>query len=414
MSNSTTLYDVIVIGGGASGMMAAGRAGERGKRVLLIEKNNVLGKKLSITGGGRCNITNAEFDVRTFAENFGKAREFLFSPLSQFGVQETFDFFESHGLPLIVEEKKRAFPKTQSAPDVTRVMEKYVKTNNVEILTGVAVRGLVSAAGRVLGVHTSMGEFRASAVVLATGGLSHAHTGSTGEGVAWADSLGHTVHDSNPDLVPLAVKEDWVKNMPGKSLDNAKITFVSGDGRFSKTGRILFTHFGLSGPTILNAAHRVKELLQSGPVHASIDLFPHLDEGALRSFILSEFEKHKNMTFKNILRTIVPSGMSAAALMHVDGALHEIKIHSISKESRNILAHTLKNLPCTIVGTMGFDRAVISDGGVDLSDVDMRTMSSRKLSNLYFIGDTLHIQRPTGGFSLQLCWTTGWVAGNSV
>lgn len=414
MSTSTETYDVIVIGGGASGMMAAGRAGERGKRVLLLEKNDVLGKKLSITGGGRCNITNAEFDTRVLLKNYGDAEDFLFSPFSQFGVQDTFDFFESRGLPLVVEERKRAFPKSLSAPDVTRTLEKYVKVNHVTVMTSVTVQGFVIQNGTIVAIQTNKGRFSAKSYVLATGGRSHAHTGSTGEGLGWVANLGHRVHESNPDIVPLLVREDWVKKQSGKSLTEMKITFGEGKKRITRMGGILFTHFGISGPLILNAAREVKKLLKNGEVAAHIDLFPKVDTGELRKNVLTHFELHKNKVLKNILKEIVPAGMSEAVLAQLNHKLCETKVHSISREERHALVDIMKSLPLTITGTMGYEWAVVSDGGIDLHDVDTKTMASKIHPNLYFTGDVLHISRPSGGFSLQLCWTTGWVAGSSV
>ncbi len=414
MSTSKETYDVIVIGGGASGMMVAGRAGERGKRVLLLEKNDVLGKKLSITGGGRCNITNAEFDTRSLLKNYGDAQDFLFSPFSQFGVQDTFDFFESRGLQLMVEDRKRAFPKSESAPDVTRTLEKYVKANHVTVMTGVTVEGLNIQNGKVVAVQTNKGAFSAKSYVLATGGRSHAHTGSTGEGLGWVAKLGHRVHESNPDVVPLSVREEWVKELSGKSLTNMKITFGEGKNRISRVGGILFTHFGISGPLVLNVAHEVKKLLENGEVIAHIDVFPKIDTGELRKIVLAHFELHKNKTLKNILKDIVPPGMSEAVLAQLNAKLSETKVHSISKEERHTLVDIMKALALTITGTMGYEWAVVSDGGIELREVDTKTMASKIHPNLYFTGDVLHISRPSGGFSLQLCWTTGYVAGDNV
>jgi len=416
--SSKHVYDVIVIGGGASGMMAAGTAAARGRRVLLVEKNKMLGKKLSITGGGRCNILNAEEDTRVLLEHYGDAAKFLYSPFSQHGMADSRDFFEARDLPIVVEARKRAFPESMSAPDVTRVMRSYCLDHNVELKLKTRVDGFITEAGALVGINTNQGTFMGKEFILATGGSSHAETGSTGEGVMWLRQFGHTVHTPNPSLVPLTVAEDWVKNLSGTTLSFMKITFGSDltkdQGRFSSTGKILFTHFGISGPLILNAASEVKKLLAGGDLTATIDLYPDTEVGTLRERVLHTFEKHKNKTLKNILKDFVPHGMTEAVAAQLDDVLLETKVHSVSREARHALVDTLKAMPLTITGTMGMDWAVISDGGVDLSEVDTKTMASTKIPNLFLTGDVLHINRPSGGYGLQLCWTTGWVAGSAV
>lgn len=407
-------YDVIVIGGGPAGMMAAGTAGKRGLRVLLIEKNAELGKKLSITGGGRCNVTNAEFDVRVLLKNYGDAEPFLYSPLSQFGVQSTFDFFDELKLPLVVEDRKRAFPNTQKAPDVTKMMVEYVKNNNVRILYDTEVEGFRTENNVITGVLTTKGLFTASSYVVGTGGKSHADTGSTGEALVWLKKLGHTVHESNPDLVPLVVQDAWVKKLSGTSIQNARITFTQGDDKLVKDGNILCTHFGLSGPLILNSAHVVKKMLEKGNVEGKIDLFPKEDTGAIRARFQSLYEVHPNKTLTNLLREWFPQGIVEAILDAFPQDVRLTKSNILSREVRHAVVDRMKNLTLTITGTMGYDWAVVSDGGVDLKEIDTRTMQSKIHPNLYCVGDILHINRPSGGFSLQLCWTTGFVAGRSV
>jgi len=403
-------------------MMAAGRAAERGLRVLLVEKNKDLGKKLSITGGGRCNILNAEEDTRKLLENYGDAAKFLFSPFSKHSMKESREFFETHGLPIVVEARKRAFPESQSAPDVTQVMRQYCIDNRVELKTKTRVDGFNTKDSVLIGIKTNNGDLFAKKFILATGGASHTETGSTGEGVEWLKEFGHTVHSPNPNIVPLTVEEEWVKHISGTTLSFMKITFgtdrrknpPSGIGRFSKTGKILFTHFGISGPLILNAAHEVKQLLKNGPVPSAIDMYPDTEIGTLRNRVIEVFNINKNKTLKNVLKEFVPHGMDSAVAAQLAPEIQEMKVHSVPKEVRLELVNRLKAMPLTITGTMGMDWAVISDGGVDLSEVDTKTMASKIVSNLYFTGDVLNINRPSGGFSLQLCWTTGFVAGSSV
>lgn len=418
---SNTLYDVIVIGGGPSGMMAAGRAAERGLRVLLVDKNRDLGKKLSITGGGRCNILNAEEDTKKLLENYGDAAKFLHSPFAQHSMQDSMNFFESHGLPIVIEARKRAFPKSQNAADVTKTMEQYIKENRVEMKLKTKVTGFTTDKdGKITGIETNNGSYIARHFILASGGASRPETGSTGEGVEWLKALGHTIYKPNPNIVPLVAKEDWPKVVSGTTLSFMKITFStdrtknppSGLGRFSRTGKILFTHFGISGPLVLNAAHDVKLRLNNGPVPAEIDMYPDTEIGTLRNRVLEIFNQNKNKTFKNVLKEFVPHGMSDAVALQLTEELLEMKVNSVPKEVRLELVNRLKAMPLTITGTMGMDWAVISDGGVDLTEVDTKTMKSKLHPNLSFTGDVLHINRPSGGFSLQLCWTTGWVAGS--
>ncbi|MDO8470631.1 MAG: aminoacetone oxidase family FAD-binding enzyme [bacterium] len=406
-------FDVIVVGGGASGMMAAARAAERGKRVLLLEKNGSLGEKLKITGGGRCNITNAEFDTRLLLKNYGDAAPFLFSPFSQFGVKDTFSFFESRGLPLIIQAGKRAFPRTEKAADVCRVMEAYLKKNGVVVKTGTVVAKILAQKNHVLGVVAGGATYTADSVILAAGGASHPETGSTGDGFSWLKELKHTVKMPTPTIVPLGVQEQWVKSLAGVSLSPMKITFfLNGVKRFSKKGEILFTHFGISGPTILNSSGKIGDLLHEGQVTAEIDSFPNLDAGSLERTIIEAWEGNKNKAFKNAFRDIAPKGMAVHILPLLKGIDPETKVHSITKEERKKVVQTLKALPCTITRLMGYDRAVVVDGGVVLKEIDTKTMRSKLYENLYVTGDLLHINRPSGGYSLQLCWTTGYVAGS--
>ncbi len=416
MSHSEKTYDVLVIGGGASGMLAAGRAAERGKRVLLLEKNKELGKKLAITGGGRCNILNAEEDTHALLEHYGDAAKFLHSPFSQHGMRDSWEFFEAQGLPLVVEARKRAFPASQQAPDVVRTLKRYMASSGVDVRLGVHVTGLVvDDAGRITGVETPQGSYHAAQYILATGGASHQETGSTGESFAWLSALGYTIHEPNPNIVPLVTEETWSARVSGTTLSFMKITFgVDREKRqrFSRTGKILFTHFGISGPLVLNAAHDVKKLLHDGPVVAHIDMYPDTDSGALRRRILTVFDQHKNKEVRNALKECVPHGMSDAVATLLPDELCTRRVHSVSKEEREAFADMLKAMPLTIIDTMGMDWAVISDGGVDLSQVDTKTMRSRLHDNFFFTGDVLHVNRPSGGYSLQLCWTTGWVAGS--
>lgn len=407
-------YDVIVIGGGAAGMMAAGIAASKGRRVLLIEKNKKLGEKLSITGGGRCNIANAEEDERLLLSHFGDAANFLHSPFSQSGLKETIEFFDSIGVPTMTEARKRMFPQSQSAEDVTAALFKYVKAQGVVVKVGLPVARIHASNGHIESVLMGGKEYEADSYIISTGGVSHPETGSTGDGFRWLRDLGHTVTDPTPTIVPLKVKDAWVKSLAGITIPDMKMTvFVNGAKKLALKGNVLLTHFGISGPLILNAAGKVSDLMQEGEVTAAIDAFPSMDLGILDKHIASIFDQHKNKELQNVFRHIAPAGTADALLSLIPNIDRDKRVHSVTKEERRRIAELLKALPVTISGLMGLSRAVVADGGVALTEIDMKTMRSKVCKNLFVIGDLLNIKRPTGGYSLQLCWTTGFVAGQN-
>ncbi len=413
MKEIANSYDVIVIGGGASGMMAAGTAAHRGKRVLLIEKNKKLGLKLSISGGSRCNILNAEEDEHTLLAKYGDARKFLYSAFAQFGMKDAKSFFESRKLPLTTEAGKRAFPHSQKAADVVKTLIAYMQEGGVHVLAGVGPAQLEYSGKSILGVSVGKESFTARSYIVATGGFSHPETGSTGDGFTWLSKLAHFVAKPNPTLVPLRIAETWIKKLSGTSLSDVKLTFyVHGAKKFSLRGRVLCTHFGLSGPLILNAAGTISDLLHEGAVTARIDLKPLLDLGSLDRELVALFDANKNKNLKNVFKNICPPGSSDSLLSLVPQIDPLMKVHSITKAERRLLAELLKAAPATIEGLMGYDRAVVADGGLQLSEVDFKEMRSKKIKNLFITGDLLNIRRPSGGFSLQLCWTTGFVAGS--
>lgn len=405
-------YDVIVIGGGASGMMAAGTAAKNGRSVLLLEKNSSLGEKLKITGGGRCNITNYELDNRRLLEHFGDAQAQLFSPFSQFSVKDTFTFFERRKLPLDIQARNRVFPKTQRAYDVFVVMKDFIKKEGVKVELRAPVTHINTHDSRITSVDTKTTRYTADSYILATGGVSYPETGSTSDGFQWMKNLGHSVHQPSPDIVPLRSNDKWVQRISGTKLSFMKITFFCNYEReFSETGKLLFTHFGLSSPLILNASRKVGKLLKKGYVHAEVDLFPDTDIGSLDKKVLRVFDKNKNKDLKNTLAELTEKKLAEVIFEMLRLPDPHTKVHSVSAEDRKRLVTILKKIPITIDGLMGLDRAVLADGGVLLSEVDTRTMRSKKVENLFLTGDMLHINRPSGGYSLQLCWTTGYVAG---
>jgi predicted Rossmann fold flavoprotein len=414
MDAQTEQYDVIVVGGGASGMYAALHAAKTGARVLLLEKNARLGEKLRITGGGRCNITNAEFDNRLLLKNYGKAEQFLYSLFVQHSVSDTIAFFEQYGLPIVVEARKRAFPASHNAEDVVAVLEQQLKNLGVDVKTHAPVQKIVFHDGAISSLLTKNTSYRAKSYIFSTGSLSHPETGSTGDGFNWLRQSGHTVVEPTPDIVPLACSAEWLKDMSGVALKDCKITFYCDKlKQFSLKGDVLCTHFGVSGPLILNNSRRVSDLLQNGQVTAEVDLLPQVDSGTLQRQILAVFDQHKNKSLRNVLSLIAPEGARKAlqTLLLNEEIDIEVKVHSVSKETRVTIARVLKTMPLQVTGLMGFEKAVIADGGVDIREIDFKSMRSKQIQNLYVTGDLLHINRPSGGYSLQLCWSSGYAAG---
>ncbi len=405
-------WDLVVIGGGPAGMMAAGRAAELGRRVLLLEKNSGLGKKLLITGGGRCNVTNHKTDVHVMLDQYGDSGKFLFSAFAQFAVADTLDFFHRRGMPTKEEEQGRVFPVSDSARSVWNVMVAGLEEHGVCVATGREVTGVTVDPQGVFAVKVKKGEdLTARAVVLATGGKSHPETGSTGEGFQWLAKLGHTVVENDFALVPLALFDPWVQRVAGLSLPDVKLTvFQDGEKRLSQKGKVLFTHVGISGPTVLNMSRAVGDLLPYSEVVIELDLYPTVDHKTLREQLNDVLAADSNKKLKNVLPGLFPKSLVPVLLElgPVDG---ETPCHSVRREDRVRLVALVKALPLHVKGLLGADKAVVSSGGVDLGEVDFKTMQSRVVPGLFLVGDVLNIDRPSGGYSLQLCWTTGFVAG---
>lgn len=410
-----TVWDVAVIGGGPAGMMAAGRAAERGLKVILIEKNDTLGKKLLITGGGRCNVTNNQPDVRELLKRFKENDKFLFSAFSQWSVTETLDFFHKRRMDTKVEAERRVFPKSEKAQSVWNVLVEYMKESGVTVLSNSPVVELEKKDGTITGITLkNKKKIKAKSYILATGGKSRPETGSTGEGFIWLKKLGHKVTEPKTALVPIAVYDSWPKRLQGISLKDIKISlFQNNSKQASVKGKILFTHFGVTGPTILNLSKEVGELLKYGDVFISLDILPQYDYGQLNTKLQEIFKEHSNKKFKNGLGDLVPAAF-APVVVELSGINGDTWNHSVTREERLHLVQVLKDMRMKVFHLLGVDKAIVTSGGVALTEVDFKTMQSRLMPNLYLVGDILDIDRPSGGYSLQLCWTTGYVAGNSV
>ncbi len=411
MDISKGQFDVVVIGGGPSGMMAAGRAAEMGARVLLLEKNESLGKKLRITGGGRCNLTNATFDVHKLKEKFGDKGKFLLPALARFGVQETLDFFHQHRLPTKTEGENRVFPESDKAEDVWGVLIRYMLEHKVTVEYQAVIDGFEMEEGKIAGVMANGTVIRAQRYILATGGKSRPDTGSTGDGLVWLARIGHHIIEPDASLVPVTIQDPWVKQLQGTSLAQAKLSIVHrGEKRKGVEGKMLFTHFGVSGPLVLNMSRSVRECFGKGKTELSLDVFPGVDSSVLDARLLDIFGRYQNKKIKNALGEFVMPALADAILV-----LSEIDpekfVRDITRKERLLLIAVAKDMRMTVSGFLGLHKAIVSSGGVDVKEIDFKTMQSRLYPNLCVIGDALDINRPSGGYSLQICWTTGYVAG---
>ena len=402
---------IIVVGGGAAGLMAAGRAAERGHEVHLYEKNNRIGKKILITGKGRCNVTN-DSDVEGLLENIPGNPYFLYSAfyqLDSFGLQE---FFKEQGLELKVERGKRVFPVSDRSLDVVLALEKYLKKNGVKLHLESPVEGILIADGRAEGIRLKNGkEERADGVIVCTGGLSYPGTGSTGDGYRFAKAAGHHVTKLYPSLVPLRTEEDWCHELMGLSLKNIEITIKNKKGKkvYSDFGEMLFTHFGVSGPTVLSASSYAAKVIRQKNLLLTIDLKPALDEAQLDERVLRDFEEAKNKSFKNSLDKLLPKKL-IPVVVELSKIPPDKKIHEVTKQERQRLVTLLKNFKLTLTGLRGFQEAIITQGGVSVKEVNPATMESKLVSGVYFAGEVLDVDAVTGGFNLQIAWSTAYAA----
>lgn len=411
MLTEKNIFDVVVIGGGPAGIMAAGKAAEDGASVIIIEKNRKLGRKLLLTGGGRCNITNAEPDIKKLVSAYGENGKFLFRAFSIFGTREVISFFNERKVKTKTERGKRVFPADDKAQSVLRALNTYLKEKEVTMLLSADVHRLSLKDGKIKKVVLKKGgEVYGKNYIIATGGKSYSSTGSSGDGLRWAAKLGHSLTDTSPVLVPLKIKENWIKDLQGLSLKNVKIS-IKGDKKEKHVGECVFTHFGISGPVILKLSKKIGEIKKrKEEVILSLDLKPGLDEKTLDQRLQKDFKNYTNKDFKNSLKDLLPSKIIPliVSLSEIDP---EKKVNRITKEERKKLVRALKNLEMTVKELMGFSMAIVTSGGVSLSEIDDQTMGSKKIHNLFFAGEVIDVDGITGGFNLQMCWSTGYLAG---
>lgn len=404
---SALRHRVVVLGGGAAGMMAAGAASEAGAKVVLVEQNNRLGKKLAITGKGRCNVTNA-CTVEEVLKNIPRNARFLYSALEAFPPEAAMAFFEAHGCPLKVERGNRVFPTSDKSVSVIDALEQGLRTGGVEIVRGKATK-LLTQEGRICGVETSRGMLPASRVILATGGRSYPLTGSNGSGYALAQAVGHTIVPTWGSLVPLEEDGDFCARLQGLSLRNCAVKVKNRSGKtiYQDFGELLFTHFGLSGPVILSAsAHGKPEELDT----VLIDLKPALDEQKLDLRILRDFEQYQNRTIDHALQDLYPR-LLIPVMVERAGIPPQTRANSVTRAQRRRLLELTKAFPVKIRGRRPVEEAIITAGGVSVREVNPKTMESKVLPGLYLAGEILDVDGYTGGFNLQIAWATGRVAG---
>lgn len=406
---------VVIVGGGAAGMLAAIVCAENGNDVTLYEKNEKLGKKLFITGKGRCNITNA-CDIEELFQNVVGNPRFLYSAFYGFSNLDMMDFLEKKGLPLKTERGSRVFPQSDKSSDVLQTLQREIRRLGVEVHLNTPVKEILAEDGHVTGVMLAKGEkVTADAVLLATGGMSYPSTGSTGDGYRFAGKLGHTVTTLAPGLVPFEIKESYAKEMMGLSLKNISIRITNQKGKeiYSDFGEMLFTHFGVSGPVIISASsHVTKDLLKENLI-LTIDLKAALTREQLNARLLREFEENKNKQLKNVMGSLLPAKMVPVMISYME-LDPDKKIHEISKEERMHMIECLKAFKLTITGFRDYNEAIITRGGISVKEVNPSTMESKLVKGLYFAGEVLDLDAHTGGYNLQIAWSTAHLAAENI
>ena len=404
---------VVVIGGGPAGLLAAGRAAEKGARVILVEKNQTVGEKLLLSGKRRCNVTSAEEDMDVFLSKYGPNGKFLYSAFSRFGPRETMNFFESRGVALKEERGKRIFPSAGGSEGVLAALLNYVREGGVTIYRNRESLNMEIRDGRVRRFILRGQEVEGDAFIICTGGKSFPKTGSTGDGYRFARRAGHTITPPVPALCPVRIVEKWPPASRGMTLRNVSLTlWKDGAQESQRFGELLLTHFGISGPIAMDMSKEIAAAMATGAAKLTLDLKPALSLSVLVNRIGRDFEKFSGRKFRDSLGELLPRGLIPAVLQSAP-IPEEKLVNSATEQEIEALAALLKTFPLTPEGLLGFDWAIVTSGGVVLKEIDPRNMRSKLVENLFFAGEVLDIDGPTGGFNLQMCWSTGYQAGES-
>lgn len=408
------MYDLIVVGGGAAGMMASGIAANRGKKVLLLEKNEQLGKKILITGKGRCNLTN-DCEIEEIIKNFPDNGKFLYSALYTFSNWQLKDFFNKLGVKTKVERGDRIFPISDSARDVVEALKRFIIDAGVEIKLKTSVDKVIAEGKEVKGVKDSdEKEYYSCNVLIAVGGKSYPTTGSSGDGYTMAEELGHDISTIKPSLVPLKIKEDWVKELQGLNLRNVSVALIiDGKKKREEFGEMLFTHFGVSGPITLTLSRDVVDYLGKAQIKLSINLKPALSYEQLDNRLQRDFEEYSRKQFKNSLGDLLPSKL-IPVIISLSSIPEDKEVNQITKEERQELLELLSNLEVTVIGSMGFNLSIVTKGGIATEQINPSTMESKLIQGLYFAGEVIDVDAYTGGFNLQGAFSMGYLVGSSI
>jgi len=405
------IYDTIIIGGGAAGLMASVECKRLGQDILVIERNPRPGKKIAITGKGRCNVTTLNHDLKDLISRYQRNGKFLYGAFSRFTVQDTLEYFEKNmGVKLKVERGNRVFPKSDSAVDIIYGLQRKIAD---DILPNTSVLSFNVQDNKIKSVATYKGEFQAKRYILATGGKSYPNTGSNGDGYTLAQSVGHSIVEPRPALVPVICKERWIKKLEGLSLINVEITLIEKDkSTLSKFGEALFTNQGMTGPIVIDMSRYIGDALEKGRVQLSIDFKPALSPEKLDRRVREDFQIYRNKVFKNSLKKLLPSSL-IPVFLDLCGIDLEKKVAEISKEERIKVVNLLKDFRITPIKLDDWDKAIVTAGGVNIKEIDPTTMKSKIVDNLYFAGEIIDVYGPTGGYNLQICWSTGILAARS-